>query len=689
MMRTFMVLCLLVFLASVSAAKEKMGVRLQQVLERTSPDATVMLWVFFADKGEYESLAASVPATLVSERSLRRRAKVREAHALVDYADLPVSRRYLEALSPHVRRIRQQSKWFNAVSVVATKQQIDAIAVLPFVSSLELVARFPKDRMMEDVGEVASVPPREPLSPQASRVLDYGPSFDQLNQIAVPAVHNAGYDGSGVYVGVFDNGFRLLTHEVFDSMTIHATYDFVDHKVSVVPNNPNPAFGSHGVNTLSVIGGFKSGQLIGPAYKASYILARTENDSSETPIEEDNWVAAIEWADSIGVDVTSTSLGYLTYDAPYTSWTWQDMNGNTTLITRAADAAVARGIVVVNSAGNNGFNAAHNTLNAPADGDSVLSVGAVDAGGIRSSFSSVGPTTSTPSRIKPDVMARGSSVYVASATNPTGYGTSNGTSFSCPLVAGVAALLLQARPHATPLQIIDALRSTASRATTPDNLYGWGIVNAFAALNSIPVSIQLSYLHATHSGACIDIRWGTISEINNFGFEVQRSRDRINIFTVPNSFVPGHGTTTIPQHYQFTDCPAPSGTLFYRLRQIDLDGTVHLTEWVRVEAVSPVGEELPTVFALHQNYPNPVVVSATQASMRTSTTVVFELPFAGDAMLVVSDVLGREVLRVVDRRLTAGRHLVDIEIARFAAGVYFYTLKAAGRTATRTMLIMK
>ncbi|MER3524150.1 MAG: hypothetical protein C4326_08810 [Ignavibacteria bacterium] len=286
-------------------------------------------------------------------------------------------------------------------------------------------------------------------------------------------------------------------------------------------------------------------------------------------------------------------------------------------------------------------------------------------------------------------MARGSSVYVASATNPTGYGTSNGTSFSCPLVAGVAALLVQARPHATPLEITDALRSTASQATTPNNLYGWGIVNALAALNSIPVPIQLSYFHATHHGTCVDCRWGTISEVNNFGFEVQRSPNRTDIFTLPNSFVPGHGTTTVPQHYQFTDCTARAGTLFSRLRQIDLDGTVHFTEWVQVEAVSSVGEEVPTSFTLHQNYPNPVVVSGTQASMPTSTTVVFELPLAGDAALVVSDVLGRKVLRVVDGRLTAGRHQVEIKAAHLAAGVYFYTLRAAGRTATRTMLIMK
>jgi subtilisin family serine protease len=258
--------------------------------------------------------------------------------------------------------------------------------------------------------------------------------------------------------------------------------------VSVVPNDPSPGTGAHGVNTLSTIAGYRDGQLIGPAWGATIILARTENDSSETPVEEDNWAAAIEWADSIGVDVTTTSLGYNTYDPPYTSWTWQDMNGNTTVITRAADWAVSRGIVVCNSAGNSGYNPSQNTLGAPADGDSVIAVGAVGPTGTISSFSSCGPTTSIPPRIKPDVCAQGSSVRVASSTNPTGYGSSQGTSFSCPLTAGVAALIVKARPNATPVQIANAMRSTASRASTPDNQYGWGIVNALAAINALPLT---------------------------------------------------------------------------------------------------------------------------------------------------------------------------------------------------------
>jgi subtilisin family serine protease len=162
------------------------------------------------------------------------------------------------------------------------------------------------------------------------------------------------------------------------------------------------------------------------------------------------------------------------------------MNGNTTVITRAADMAVARGIVVVNSAGNSGYNPSQNTLGAPADGDSVITAGAVNSNGTIASFSSCGPTTSNPPRIKPDICAQGNGVRVASASNTTGYTSASGTSFSCPLSAGVAALIVKARPNATPVQIADALRSTASRASTPDNQFGWGIINAMAAINALP-----------------------------------------------------------------------------------------------------------------------------------------------------------------------------------------------------------
>ena len=252
-----------------------------------------------------------------------------------------------------------------------------------------------------------------------------------------------------------------------------------------MPINPSPSFGAHGIEVLSPLAGNRPGTLIGPAFGATYLLARTENDSSETPVEEDNWVAAIEWADSLGVQVTSTSLGYKYFNAPYQSWSWEDMDGRTTVISRAATMAARKGIVVLNSAGNNGTSFTQNTLNAPADADSILAVGAVNPDGTRASFSSVGPTTDTPARIKPDIMAQGTQVLSASPVNTTGYLLLQGTSLACPLAAGVAALMVQAKPDASPMEIIEALKATASNAATPDNLNGWGIIDA-ATGNQLP-----------------------------------------------------------------------------------------------------------------------------------------------------------------------------------------------------------
>jgi subtilisin family serine protease len=230
------------------------------------------------------------------------------------------------------------------------------------------------------------------------------------------------------------------------------------------------------------VGGFKEGQIVGPAYRASFLLAKTEDTFSETPVEEDNWAAAAEWAEARGADVISSSLGYLDYDAPFTSLSWADMNGAKAVSTLAAEKAAERGVVVVVSAGNQGFNPDHNTLGAPADGVHVLTVGAVDPFGRRTSFSSVGP--SADQRIKPDVAAQGRLVKAAGPGAVNEYAYVDGTSFSCPLTAGVVALLLQAHPTYTVDQVLAVMRSTAGQAAAPDNLLGWGIVNAAAAVQA-------------------------------------------------------------------------------------------------------------------------------------------------------------------------------------------------------------
>jgi subtilisin family serine protease len=355
---------------------------------------------------------------------------------------------------------------------------VQALESLPFVERLDRVGRYGR-RVEEALPTDPGV--RSSSTRRGAYRLDYGASLAQMEQINVPAVHDLGLHGEGTIVAVFDTGFDNLPHEVFAGTNIVAQWDFVNGDPNVA-DEADRGDGSHGTSTLSVLGGFKEGALIGPAYNATFLLAKTEDTTRETPVEEDHWVAAAEWAEALGADVISTSLGYLTYDAPFASYTFLDMNGTIAASTRAADLAVERGVVVVASAGNAGLNLLHNTLGAPGDGHRVLTIGAVDLTRRRASFSSVGP--SADGRIKPDLAAAGQGVKAAVSTTPTAYGLVSGTSFSCPLAAGVAALVVQAHPNYTPAQVAAVLRNTSSQASAPDNLLGWGIVNALAAIEA-------------------------------------------------------------------------------------------------------------------------------------------------------------------------------------------------------------
>ncbi len=487
MKRIFLIIFIISFIpAFAQSPVAKISAELKSGLESGTQGNKILVWIYFSDKGVNAIDDLSNPKTIVSKKSLERRSKVLSKTNLVDFTDLPIDQNYINVLRQNGFVVKQKSKWFNAVSGYATLSEINSISSLSFVKKIDIVKKLlrRKDDVEFQTSEINL--DKSLTQPEGILSFNYGSSFTQLSLSNIPQVHDLGYTGKGVTICLMDAGFDNLQHEVFSKMNIVAQWDFVNGD-SVVANQNDMGEGSHGTATLSIIGGYKEGQLIGPAFGANYLLAKTENTDSETPIEEDNWIAALEWADSIGVDVTSTSLGYLTYDSPYTSYTWENMDGNTASITIAADLAVKKGIVVVNSAGNEGFNSTHNTLGAPADGDSVISVGSVSSNGVRSYFSSVGPTAD--GRIKPDVMAMGSNDYHASSVGNS-YSFGSGTSYSCPIVAGVCALLLEKNPKLTPMEVLQTLKSTSSQSSNPDNLYGWGIINAYAALNSIIADVK-------------------------------------------------------------------------------------------------------------------------------------------------------------------------------------------------------
>jgi serine protease AprX len=442
-----------------NAQNSKATTKLDNALIHVPADETIKVWIHFTDKGDNINL--DLVKNNFTEKSKVRRAKVMEDE-IVDQYDVPINSQYLNIVKSHVKRIVVKSKWLNAVSALVTQKNIGELSNLEFVRLIDTVKKFKRNQPIDEGITQQSVNIENTFS------FDYGNSFTQNNQINVPALHDLGIVGSGVLICVLDNNFNLIDHETFSSMNILSTWDFINNDSTV----NDAGEGTHGTQTLSTVGGWSPGNLIGPAFGADYILGKTEVSSFEQPIEEDYWVEGAEWADSLGADVLSSSLGYLDW------YTWQDMDGNTAVTTIAADIAVSRGIVVVNSAGNEGTGT-NNTLIAPADGDSVIAVAAVTSSGSRSSFSSIGP--SADGRTKPDIAAMGSSVTVASTSNTAGYTTSSGTSFSCPLTSGVAALVLSVNPNLTPMQVRDALRETASQASTPDNELGWGILNAYDA----------------------------------------------------------------------------------------------------------------------------------------------------------------------------------------------------------------
>jgi serine protease AprX len=697
---------------SFKPAADKTGVMLDAAL-RNSSNENFIVWVYLKDKGPDANIKLLNPLNIVTQRSLDRRSKVKPSNELLDYSDIPLHSNYVNAISSNVNKVRVKSKWLNTISVEVNREQISRIADYDFVKKIELVERF---RMIEESPEISSYD--SPVfiqqftdDPQAD-TLSYGTgnAVTQITQIKVNLVHNQGINGQGVMIANFDAGFSNLNHEAFTTrpMKIQTTYDFQN-------NTPTLTGHSHGTATLCLVGGYKPGKMVGPAFGSTFILGRTEVDPTETPVEMDNWIEAAEWADSLGADIITSSLGYLEFDPPHTSYSWQDMNGNTMPITIAADLAVNKGIIVSNSAGNSGNNSTRNTLGGPADGDSVLTVGAVTSTGVRSSFSSVGPTTDVPPRIKPDVMAMGSSNYYASSFGITSYSTGSGTSFSCPLTSGVCALVLAANKDLTPMQVRGILRKFASNSNSPNNQMGWGIIDAMQSVdsarkldNTAPVITHAQPFTSTMTNSAVTMKAKITDNgiIRNWTSEApllyfRKSTDNgvnwtsftaanysaVNLDTFSFSITGSANGSIVQYYFAAQDIALPTSkiaTLPAGGSGINPPGTTapstRFQYTVGITAIEPISGVIPEKFNLYANYPNP---------FNPTTTIKFDIAKSTNAVIMIYDVNGRVVETLLNEVLKPGRYQIRMDASRLASGVYFYRLVTNDYTDTKKMLLLK
>jgi len=421
--------------------------------------------VYFKDKGD-NSPGNTTLESLVSPRAIERRNKI--GITSPDMRDLPVWHEYLNQIKSTGLTLHCKSKWMNSALFRSNLLiNLTAIQNLPFVAEVRIVKK---------PGAKSNFVNKLDFQETADDFSAYDRPITMVNGYPL---HYSRYDGSNVLIAVLDGGFMIadqissLSH-LRNRNGIKYTYDFINNSGYVYNSS------THGTAVLSILAGKASGFIAGTAPGADYILLKTEDTGSEYPCEEDFWIAGAEYADSAGVDIITSSLGYYNFDDPLMNYKYSDLDGNSAFITKAADIAAAKGILVVNSAGNE-RNKVWKKIIFPSDGDSVLASGAVQGNNIISDFSSAGP--SYDRRVKPDISTMGVSVPLQTAI--ASYTRGNGTSFSCPVLSGMAACLIQAVPEAGNYDIIEAIRSSASRVNTPDSLYGYGIPNMVTALNKL------------------------------------------------------------------------------------------------------------------------------------------------------------------------------------------------------------
>lgn len=428
-------------------------------------------WVYLADKENVANAIAN-PTSILTQKAIDRKSR----HGIaIDERDVPVNENYITQLKNATGiTVLAKSKWMNAVHIRGNQADIENLLTNPSFSFIDSVHFADRNKNASKNNDIK----QEEYSEIIFTEFNYGDAFNQIEMIRGNQLHLSNYTGSGITIAVLDGGFpNVNTMSAFqrlrDAGNLIGAHDFVNRDNDVYTNT----VGNHGTLVLSTMAAYIEGEYVGTAPDASYYLFTTEDGTSENPVEESFWVEAAERADSLGVDVINSSLGYgKFYDNPNYAYAPSEFNGNTAFVSRGASIAFEKGLLVVTSAGNSGSEG----VGAPADSPGVFSIGAVNANGNYASFSSVG--NSFQPNIKPDVAAQGQASFVVLESDAIA--TANGTSFSSPIMAGALACLWQALPEKSNAELMQLVRESASQFDSPDNFLGYGIPDLEKALNN-------------------------------------------------------------------------------------------------------------------------------------------------------------------------------------------------------------
>ena len=615
----------------------------------------------------------TAPSGYLSQRAIDRRTRYGIA---IDSTDLPVSPSYIAQVAavPNIT-VLNVSKWLNAVCI-----QTSSTAAMNTINGFSFVLNTEGLAAREGRGQGEQfLPGEDPMQSSTNRIeqleadfYNYGAS--SFNEIALhngQFLHNIGLRGQGMQIAMMDGGFfHYNTYPAFDTANLNgqilSTWDFVDRQASVSEDD------SHGMSCLSTIVANIPGQFIGKAPKASFHLYRTEDVATEQRIEEFNWVCGAERADSSGADVISTSLGYyIQFTPPSVDHPNSDMDGNTTMPAIAGDLAAKKGLLVFASIGNDGGNpTATHFLSTPSDGDSVLAIGAVNTSGVVGNFSSYGP--SADGQVKPDLSSVGVAARIQ--TSAGSIGSSNGTSFACPNMAGLGTILWQGFPEYNNMKIRAALWQASSRYTNPDNRVGYGIPNMKLAFGNLLTEYATSTSAVT--GCRITVNW-TTKDVETMKYEIERKAPGETVYTKVAEVNPQAGTLLAIRNYQFINdlTSGTTGVFSYRIRQI-LDTAVASFYAVYIDTTNITISSPCVVTATNNpNAAGELISVQPNPAHGSVATVVIETPYAVTNMSVeVYDAKGMLVARLQFSKAT-GRTTIDLDISRYAAGKYYINVK--------------